>query len=89
MSESIATSSNKLEDILLDMIVCPVDKQPLTYSFIETIEEPVLANLRTKKYYEVKDSIPILLEEESKDISESALAAIQKNAIRTTGSFSS
>ena len=78
-------TSNKLEDTLLDIIVCPIDKQPLIYSYIDDINSPILANIRINRYYEIKDSIPILLEEESIDINNNEIEILKRNTIRTTG----
>lgn len=85
MSESLTGVPNKLEDSLLDIVVCPIDKQALTYSFFENDDEPVLVNFRLNKYYEIKNSIPVLLEEESKDLEEKDIDILKKNTIRTTG----
>jgi uncharacterized protein YbaR (Trm112 family) len=84
MGNSKVDIPNKIPDELLDLIVCPVDKQPLLYTYIDNIDDPILVNIRLMKYYEVKDSIPILLEEELKGIKESELAIIEKNTIRAT-----
>ena len=46
MSDPKLLTSNKLEDTLLDIIVCPIDKQPLIYSYIDDINSPILANIR-------------------------------------------
>ena len=89
MSDMVSASTNKLEDTLLDIIVCPVDKGSLSYSYFDDINEPILANLRLKKYYEIKDSIPILLQEESKDLNNDQIDLVTKNLIRTTGRQSS
>ena len=85
MSDPKLLTSNKLEDTLLDIIVCPIDKQPLIYSYIDDINSRILANIRINRYYEIKDSIPILLEEESIDINNNEIEILKRNTIRTTG----
>lgn len=77
---------NKLEDSLLDIIVCPIDRQALSYSFFENKDEPILFNPRLKVSYEIKDSIPVLLEEEMRALSDEDLKILEKNTIRKTGS---
>lgn len=85
MSEAVLSNENKLEDTLLDIIVCPIDKKPLTYTYADDKENPVLVNFRLNKYYEIKESIPVLLEEESKDIDDKNIEILKKNTIRLTG----
>jgi uncharacterized protein len=53
-----------LDQLLIDVLACPVDKGPLLWFE----DEQLLYNPRLKKGYEVRDDIPVLLVEESKDI---------------------
>ena len=80
--------TTKLEDSLLDIIVCPIDREPLNYSFFESADEPILYNTRLKVAYEIKDSIPVLLEEETQPLNDESLKILEKNTIRTTGTNS-
>jgi uncharacterized protein YbaR (Trm112 family) len=86
MTETSSNIVNKLDDVLLDIIVCPVDKQVLAYTYLDSVDMPILVNFRLKKYYEIIESIPILLEEESKVIEDKDIEKLKKNTIRTTGS---
>lgn len=53
-----------LDPILLEVLVCPVDKGPLRW--IQT--EALLYNPRLRRAYRVKDGIPVMLVEESVEV---------------------
>lgn len=56
-----------LDRALLDILACPEDKGPLFY--IES--ENILFNPRLKRSYAVVDSIPVMLIEESTQVTDS------------------
>ena len=62
-----------LDQNLLDILACPEDKGPLFY--IES--ENILFNPRLKRSYAVVDSIPVMLIEESTQVSDSELARLE------------
>lgn len=80
--------NNTLDDSLLDILVCPIDREALSYSFFENVGEPVLFNPRLKVAYEIKDAIPVLLEEETQALSDEQIKILEKNTIRKTGTIS-
>ena len=49
-----------LEDALLDILVCPIDKRGLLYF----ADEAVLYNPRLRWLYRIEDGIPLMLPEE-------------------------
>ncbi len=53
-----------LDQLLIDVLVCPVDKGPLLWFE----DEQLLYNPRLRKGYEVRDDIPVLLVEESRNV---------------------
>ena len=77
--------SNTLDDSLLDILVCPIDRESLSYSFFENADEALLFNPRLKIAYEIKDAIPVLLEEETQALSDEQIKILEKNTIRKTG----
>lgn len=50
-----------LDPLLLDVLVCPLDKGPLVY--LES--EGCLYNPRSKRRFDIHDDIPVMLPEES------------------------
>jgi uncharacterized protein len=46
-----------LEDALLDILVCPIDKHGLLYF----ADEAVLYNPRLRRLYRIEDGIPLML----------------------------
>jgi uncharacterized protein YbaR (Trm112 family) len=54
---------------LLDLLVCPVTKGPLIYD--KAREE--LISLAARLAYPVRDDIPVMLEEEARELSEEEL----------------
>jgi uncharacterized protein YbaR (Trm112 family) len=55
-----------LDPLLIEVLACPVDKGPLLYFE----DENLLYNARLHKGYEIRDDIPVLLVEESRDVSD-------------------
>ena len=66
-----------LDQNLLDILACPEDKGPLFY--IES--ENILFNPRLKRSYAVVDSIPVMLIEESTQVSDSELARLESRIV--------
>ncbi len=62
-----------LDQNLLDILACPEDKGPLFY--IES--ENILFNPRLRRSYAVVDSIPVMLIEESTQVSDSELVRLE------------
>jgi len=75
-----------LDQLLIDVLACPVDKEPLLWFE----DENVLYNPRLKKAYEVRDDIPVLLVEESRDVDETEhdrlMAKAARGGVPETGS---
>ena len=57
---------------LLELLVCPVTKGPLTYDR----EHQVLISRSARLAYPVRDGIPILLEGEARTLSDDELQAL-------------
>lgn len=53
-----------LDPLLIEVLACPVDKQPLLWFE----DEQLLYNPRLHKGYAVRDDIPVLLVDESTDV---------------------
>jgi len=53
-----------LDQLLIDVLACPVDKGPLLWFE----DENLLYNPRLRKGYEVRDDIPVLLVDEARDV---------------------
>jgi uncharacterized protein YbaR (Trm112 family) len=53
-----------LDQLLIDLLACPFDKEPLVY-FADT---EVLYNPRLKKAFRVEGAIPVLLPSEATDV---------------------
>lgn len=75
-----------LDQLLIDVLACPIDKGPLLWFE----EENLLYNPRLKKGYEVRDDIPVLLVDESRDVDEAEherlMAKAQQGGVPETGS---
>lgn len=56
--------SEPLSNELLDLLVCPIDRQTLAY----IPSESILYNPRLKKSYEIRNGIPVLLVDEASDV---------------------
>jgi len=74
-----------LDPLLLDVLACPVDKNPLLWF----PDEDVLYNPRLHKSYRVDDGVPILLVEEATDVTdtehERLTTKAEKDGVRATG----
>ncbi|MGN7437601.1 MAG: Trm112 family protein [Alcanivorax sp.] len=56
--------SAELDPKLLEILVCPVSKGPLTYDR----EKQELISEQAKRAYPIRDGIPVMLVEEARDI---------------------
>lgn len=59
-------TSMPLDPLLVEVLACPVDKGPLLWF----ADEDLLYNPRLHKSYAVRDGIPVLLVDESTDVSD-------------------
>jgi len=79
------STTNALSEELLSILVCPEDRGPLHY----VADESVLYNPRSKRRYEVRDGIPVMLVDESTvaDDAEHArlTARIEAESVPATG----
>jgi uncharacterized protein YbaR (Trm112 family) len=75
-----------LDQLLIDVLACPVDKGPLLWFE----DENLLYNPRLKKGYEVRDDIPVLLVDEARDVDdaehERLTAKAKQGGVPETGS---
>lgn len=53
-----------LDPLLIEVLACPVDKQPLLWFE----DEDLLYNPRLHKSYQVRDGIPVMLVDEATDV---------------------
>lgn len=74
-------TQNEISETLLDILVCPIDHQTLAY----VPEFQLLYNPRLKKAYPIRNSIPVMLEEDSIDVTEDQDAQYIDKATRYTG----
>ncbi|MFT3843170.1 MAG: Trm112 family protein [Myxococcaceae bacterium] len=65
-----------LDPTLLEILACPEDKGPLLYFAAEN----ALYNPRLKRRYAVKDDIPVMLVEESEQVSQAEHDRLMKKA---------
>ena len=63
-----------LDPLLLDLLACPIDKQPLLY----LAEYEVLYNPRLRRSYQIRDGIPVMLA----DRGETVTAERHRNLLR-------
>jgi len=74
-----------LDPLLLDVLACPVDKEPLLWF----PDEEILYNPRLRKTYPVVDGVPVLLVDEASDVAEveheRLTAKAEKEGVRATG----
>ncbi len=54
-----------LDKTLLDILVCPITKGPLTYD----IKKQELISVAAKLAYPIRDGIPVMLENEARSLS--------------------
>jgi len=55
-----------LDPLLLDLLACPIDKQPLLY----LAEYDVLYNPRLRRSYQIHDGIPVLLADHGETVTD-------------------
>ena len=72
-----------LDDFLLELLVDPFDHGPLIY----VRAKDVLVNPRTKRAYRVEDNIPVMLDDEARDLDDAELASLlaEPTAVETGG----
>jgi len=74
-----------LDQLLLEVLACPVDKGPLLWFE----DENVLYNPRLHKSYAVVDGVAVLLVDESTDVGqaehERLMAKAERDRVRSTG----
>ncbi len=74
-----------LDPLLLDVLACPVDKEPKLWF----ADEDVPYNPRLRKSYAVVDGVPVLLVDESVDLGdaehERLMAKAERDGVRATG----
>ena len=74
-----------LDPLLLEVLACPIDKEPLLWF----ADEDILYNPRLHKSYQVVDGMPVLLVEEGADVSDAEHARLtakaEKEGVRATG----
>ena len=74
-----------LDPLLLNVLACPVDKEPLLWF----ADEDVLYNPRLRKSYAVVDGVPVLMVDESVDVGdaehERLMAKADRDGVRATG----
>jgi uncharacterized protein YbaR (Trm112 family) len=62
-----------LDPLLVEILVCPEDKQPLWY--LE--DEQALVNPRLRRRYAISDGIPVLLIEEGEALDDAEFARLE------------
>jgi uncharacterized protein YbaR (Trm112 family) len=74
-----------LDPLLLEVLACPIDKEPLLWF----ADEEILYNPRLRKSYPVVDGIPVLLVDEASDVAdaehERLTVKAEKEGVRATG----
>lgn len=75
-----------LDPLLIEVLACPVDKGPLLWFE----DEALLYNPRLRKAYEVRDDIPVMLVDESRDVGDDEhgrlMAKAETEQVPETGS---
>lgn len=59
-----AANLMSLDPLLLDLLACPIDKQPLLY----LAEYEVLYNPRLRRSYQIRDGIPVMLADQGETV---------------------
>ena len=67
-----------LEDALLDILACPIDKRGLLYF----ADDAVLYNPRLRRLYRIADDIPLMLADQAVPVSEDEHQRLMKRARR-------
>ncbi len=65
-----------LDSLLIEVLACPLDKGPLLWFE----DEALLYNPRLHKGYEVRDDIPVMLVDESRDVGDEEHARLMSRA---------
>ena len=65
-----------LEDALLNILVCPIDKRGLLYF----ADEAALYNPRLRRLYRIEDDVPLMLAEEAQPVAEEEHKRLVKRA---------
>lgn len=65
-----------LDPLLIEVLACPVDKGPLLWFE----DQALLYNPRLRKAYEVRDDIPVMLVDESRDVGDDEHARLMSKA---------
>lgn len=68
-----------LDPLLLDLLACPIDKQPLLY----LAGDGLLYNPRLHRSYQVRDGIPVLLADHGTTVTEDQHADLLRRAATT------
>lgn len=71
-----ALTVTRLDEKLLDILVCPADRGPLLYV------DDVLYNPRLRRSYRIDDGIPVLLIDEAADVSDDVHGRLMELASR-------
>ncbi|HVC26475.1 MAG TPA: Trm112 family protein [Acidimicrobiales bacterium] len=66
-----------LDPFLVEILVCPEDKQPLWY--LE--DEAALVNLRLRRRYVITDGIPVLLVDEGEPLDDAEVARLEQKVV--------
>ena len=72
-----------LEDALLDILVCPIDKRGLLYFAADA----VLYNPRLRRLYRIEDGIPLMLAHQAVPVPEEEHERLLRCARRGEASF--
>ena len=67
-----------LEDALLDILVCPIDKRGLLYF----ADDAVLYNPRLRRLYRIEDGVPLMLASQAIPVPEEEHSQLMKCARR-------
>jgi len=67
-----------LEDALLDILVCPIDKQGLLYF----ADDAVIYNPRLRRLYRIQDGVPLMLASQAVPVPEEEHNRLMKCARR-------
>ena len=65
-----------LDPLLIEVLACPVDKQPLLWF----ADEDLLYNPRLHRSYAVRDGVPVLLVDESTEVGDAEHQRLEKKA---------
>jgi uncharacterized protein YbaR (Trm112 family) len=63
----LAVSGHEIDPLLLETLICPASRGPLTYDRVKQ----ELISARARLAYPIRDGIPIMLVDEARDLAES------------------